>query len=135
MTTLFAPPAAAPAPRPLTGPQLLIQAAVLLPSVVQGMWVTSPNIHVALYRAAMQLRGGEVSATAAHQLADEAVDMLVAYLADLHDLRGESESVRREAMREWAFRRNVGAVCFALRAAAEHWRAELILATLTPAGR
>ena len=133
MTTVLAPPAAAPAPRPITGPELLLQAAVLLPTVVDGGQTTATNIHVSLYRAALQLRGCD--ATAAHQLAGEAIDMLVAYLAGLHDLLDESEPVQREAMRAWAFRRNVGAVSFAMRAAAEHWRAELILAALTPAGR
>ena len=132
-TTVLAPPAAEPDPRPITGPELLHQAAVLLPSVVHQGWTTSSNIHVALYQAALQLRG--CSAGAAHELADEAVEMLVDYLAELHDLRGATYEIRFEAMRGWAFRRNVGAVVFALRAAAEHWRAELILATLSPAGR
>jgi hypothetical protein len=128
-TALLAPPD----PRPITGPELLHQAAVLLPTVVDKGWSTSSNIHVALYKAALQLRGCD--AGAAHQLAGEAVDMLVDYLAELHDLRGATREIQYEAMHGWAFRRNVGAVVFALRAAAEHWRAELILATLSPVGR
>jgi hypothetical protein len=132
--TLLAPPAAAPLPEPVTGPELLQRAAVLLPSIVHQGWTTSSNIHVAIYRAALLLREG-CGAGVAHQLAGEAVEMLVAYLAALHDLRGESVEVQHEAMKAWAFRRNVGAVVFALRAAAEYWRAELILAALAPAGR
>jgi hypothetical protein len=132
-TAVLAPPAAEPDPRPITGPELLQQAAVLLPSVVDRGQTTASNIHVALYRAALQLRG--CNAGAGHQLAGEAVEMLVDYLAELHDLRGATREIQFEAMRAWAFRRNVGAVVFALRAAAEHWRAELILATLSPAGR
>jgi hypothetical protein len=132
-TALLAPPAAEPDPRPITGPELLHQAAVLLPTVVRDGWTSSSNIHVALYTAALQLRGCD--AGTAHLLAGEAVDMLVVYLAELHDLRGASREIQYEALRGWAFRRNVGAVGFALRAAAEHWRAELILATLSPAGR
>ncbi|SNY72777.1 hypothetical protein [Paractinoplanes atraurantiacus] len=128
--TLLARPAAAP--RPLTGPELLHRSAVLLPSVVDKGQTTASNVHVAVYKAALQLRDG-CDAGTAHQLAGEAIDLLVAYLADLHDLRGASREVQYEAMRGWAFRRNVGAVCFALRAAAEHWRAELLLAAFAPA--
>lgn len=133
MTVMTALPAATPDPRPASGPELLTRAAVLLPGVANASEVTATDIHIALHRAAVQLRG--CHATVVHQLAEEAGEMLVDYLAGLHGLTQASPTEQRDAVRAWAYRRNLGAVCFALRAAAEHWRAELILATLAPAGR
>lgn len=105
---------------------------MLLPSVVGRGQTSSDCVHVALYRAAQQ-HGCHVGV--AHRLAGEAVDLLVDYLADLHDLRGSSPAEQHNALRAWAHQRNVGSVSWALRAAAEHWRAELTLAMFSPAGR
>lgn len=133
VTSVYATPPQGTTPDlgPVTGPEILRQGAVLLPTVVDRGQATATAVHVAVYRAALQLRG--CHAGAAHQLAGEAVEMLVAYLAGVHHLRDAARDVQHEAMRTWAFGRAAATVSWAMRAAAEYWRAELSPAALAAA--
>lgn len=131
MTVLTASPAAAPAPFPATGPDLLTRAAVLLPTVSGGRSVLYGHIRSALYGAAVLLR--DCQPAEAYRLADEAGDLLVAWLAEIGEVRRDEDLP--VALRGWATGRRSSTVGYALRAAGEFWRAELTLAALAGTGR
>jgi hypothetical protein len=107
---------------PATGPDLLARAAVLLSAVVGPGPMMGSDVHAALTQAA-RVRAGDDFAEA-YRLADEASEMFTAWLIEI----GEANPYQpaSQVLRGWLLHRRLGTVSYALRAAAERWRAVLV---------
>jgi hypothetical protein len=106
-----------------TGPDVLGRAAVLLPAVV-GPWPMLGGDLRTAFMHSIRMRGADDSQ--AHRLADEATEMFAAWLVEIGEADGNQPASR--VLRGWLGARRMSTVVYALRAAAEHWRAELIAA-------
>lgn len=110
----------------LTGPDLLADAAVVLPVVVGHGRPRSVDVHTALYRVA-EARGAGRDRPHRLRLADEALEMFAAYL--VAEEFGLPAARAKDVTRDWLAFRAQADTQRALRAAAAYWRP--ILATVS----
>jgi len=102
-----------------TGPDLLADAAVVLPVVVGHGRPRSVDVHTALYRVA-EARGAGRDRPHRLRLADEALEMFAAYLvAEEFALPAERA---KDVARGWLAHRTQAETRGALRAAARYFR-------------